>query len=190
MLDAMVDGIRAHPYTDRALIVYAPERAMGQSPGHLWRHLKQRNLPNLTAIFQHVDAFNEPLGNPGFATNQDSKMHYANAARTHVTDCSIKIADDLIVPNPLTNNKQTRVKDTLDKFIQQMKAFRQWTIIPEQPSSRMRTGISGTVDKYNKRNLGMKDDIMMCFTINQRMCDLLIQGEMPNFDYSAHDGPW
>lgn len=172
-------ALRKVDFFKDSVIYYIPERALGFTVGHMWDGI--RDMYNVKTIYQKMqDGVN--LEDPGFPTVANSKSQYAEAASFHVRTGHLKIARDLVTANRWAD-KRTRVKDTFEKFVQQMRAFRLVENQSDNPFSAKKYTVSGTVDKYGKTGSG-KDDLMMSFVINAYMGDLITTGKMPNMDAS------
>lgn len=182
LLGDHLDGLRTRPYLKRAQIILIPERALGHAPGHLWA--SARNRYNITTVYEKTNENNMGLGDPGFQTRAGTKMKYANECRNWVKSLGVRIADDLVVTNAFVPT-ETRTDAALVKLKQQMQAYRTVSLDPDNPHSDSRATVSGVVDKYNKRNRSMNDDLMLAFTMCCYMCVKLLDGCLPNFDHRA-----
>lgn len=170
-------ALRKIDFFKDSIIYYIPERALGFTVGHMWEGI--RDMYNVKTVYQKMqDGIN--LEDPGFPTVANCKSKYAEAASFHVRMGSLKIARDIVTANRWSD-KRTRGKETFEKFVQQVRAFRLVESQSDNPFSAKKFTVSGTVDKYGKTGSG-KDDLMMAFVINAFMCDLITKGSMPNMD--------
>lgn len=194
---AHVKALRETTLGRRAQIIYIPELAGGHGIGHVhlallehFRHRKQE----YDAVFRPKstkDSFNSPEGDPGIVTHPASKSSYAESARMHIQQGTVKLARDFVVANPYARDDagrpvrsaKTRHDDILKLFEQEVRNYQMHDITSDNPTSRKTAVVSGVIDKYGKRNRSAHDDLMMAFTMNMRCCDLLLQRQMPNFDH-------
>lgn len=169
------------PFLRNTQFVFLPENSMGHSPGHVWNAVHQQ-VPNATTVYEKVDGFKQPHCDPGIVTTAKGKIDYANAARHHITRGTLAIYKDLVTVNRYLD-KSSRQTTTWNKFCRQLRQYRLIVEESEKPTTRTRTTVSGVVDKYGKKNPSVNDDIMMMLTFAVRMCDVLMDRSMPNFDH-------
>jgi hypothetical protein len=172
-----IQELRKHPFLVRAWFIYAPERNMAHEAGHIWHNIKDKDK-------RIVPICEKDNGNPGIWTDRRKKVRYALSAREKIKTGNVKVLNHLIVTNRHLPQK-TRSEDMFIKLIEQLKRYRQVDTETLDPNSLMRTGVSGVVNKYGKKDNTARDDLAFTFTMNMGVCDTLMERGYKNFNYSV-----
>jgi len=171
-----IQALRKVPFLYRAYFIYAPERNMAHEAGHIWHNIKDKDN-KLVAICE------KDAGNPGIWTDRKKKVQYALSAREKIKNGHVKVIDRLTVTNRKMN-PQTRADELFTKLVDQLRRYKQVDTETLDPNTLMRTGVSGVVDKYGKKDASARDDIAFTFTMNMGVCDRLMERDFKHFNYS------
>ena len=190
LLETHLTALRRVEFLKYATIIYIPELALGKSGGYLYDMIRDKY--NVVAVFEKKGTNGAIVQDPGIRTQNGNKVQFADYTRDQIMSGSLKIARDFVVSNPYLRdnsgrpmNPEQRFEHTWTSFIRQMRAYRTIQLHPDNPMGAVQTTVSGKVDKYDKVNKSMNDDIMVAFTYNMQMCGFYLRRELPNFDYES-----
>lgn len=150
---------------------------MAHEAGHIFHYSRD--------AYRLVPLCEKDPGDPGIWTDRPKKIQYANLAREHVKNGTVKVLKDLVVSN-VKMKPQTRVAETWNKMIRQMHMYRQIDSETLDPNSILREGISGVVDKYGKKDASARDDLAFTFSFCMGVCDNLFDKRYENMDYARY----
>lgn len=170
-----IQSLQRDPFMMRAKIIFVPERNMAHESGHIWKHIAF--MPNVTTVYQKG-----PDMNPGIWTDRRRKVEYALAMRDMIRTGTCKIYHRIHSANRYCEPDHRQ--GTFQRMVEQIRTYKQVDTETIDPNSLMRTGVSGVVDKYGKRNASARDDMAFTFSMCMGACDMLEQERMPGFDSS------
>lgn len=175
LLRAHVAAIRQDPLLRDAHLIFAPERNTGHEGDFMWHAIAR--FPPITPCWEKGQQ-----NGAGVWTTPQSKMRYGMALKYQFVARSISVYKRFICVNPYVDPGK-REKELMLKFIDQLKRFRIFYPISENPGSQKKATLSGKVNKEGKVSHNAHDDLAMTLAMACSMLDMLEMRQVDWFDY-------
>lgn len=178
-----IEGLVAHPYLHRAIIVLAVEINYGRCAGEIWAKLGGRwQVDGKERIRPVYEQYDDP-SRPGIRTSNTSKKDWASSLRAHMENGTLRIAKDMVVRNRW-ENPHTRQATTLEKYREQLHRYRNVAIETDNAASENKVILSGKVNIKGKKDSSVGDDMAIASTWTLGTCDAIRNRKLKRFDYS------
>jgi hypothetical protein len=166
-------ALQRDPFLMKAKIFLVPERNMAHESDHIVNSVLG-TLPNIFAVYEKGRDHNA-----GVWTDRRRKVEYAMAMSNMIRTGVVEIYDNLISANRYCEPHHRDT--TFDRMVEQIRTYKQVDAENTDPLSALKTGVSGVVDKYGKKNASARDDMAFTFSMSMGVCDRIVQERMPGF---------